>query len=576
MTQRAAIARAAIMNGPAITILRGLPVPQLAGLLMLMLGVALTEGVGILALVPMLALLGQAASALPSWAEPFARLVDLPMLLVFFVALVAGRAALQFALSLAQQRAQLKLIDRWRHEVFAALVRANWRTLSAMRRSDHVSLIVTSIDRLGYGFSNLLQIIAMAVTLGAIWIVALWLAPALAAVAVVGGLIVIAGFIPLKRKAHRLGVALGQRYAAVQGSLDESLRAMRLIKSHGREAAAIATMQGGMTELRSAQIAFHKAASRSRALLHVGAAILLATIIALASARDVPTSVLLPLIVLFGRSVPLLDALQQGTQQWAHSAPALAEAQAVLDTARAGAEPPVGDALPVVPRQSIALDNATIDHDGRHRPAVDAITLTLPVATTTALVGPSGAGKSTLADLFGGLLEPDGGDLVVDGKRLRGEGTVHWRRSVAYVHQEPVLFPASIRENMLWAEPDASDPQIETALRDAAAGFVFDLPSGVDTFVGDAGCQLSGGERQRIALARALLRDPALLILDEATSALDAASEAAIADAIGRMKGVRTVLIVAHRGMLTDLADRIVHMRDGRIEHVENRRKVVA
>ncbi len=559
------------VHSPALTLLRSVPPARLALLLGLMLALALTEGAGILALVPMLGLLGKGGAQLPTWAAPFADFLTLPVMLAFFVTLVAGRAVLQYALTLIERRTQLALIDRWRSEIFAALIRANLRTLTNLRRSDQASLILQSVDRLGYGFLYLLAMVSRAVTLALIWLVALWLAPELAAAAVIGGLAVIAGFVPLRRRAHRLGEILGERYRDVQGTLDDALRALRLIKSHGREDATIARMDGGMADLRAAQLRFEDASSRSRVLLQAGAALLLAAVIALAAMRDVPTTVLLPLIVLFGRSVPLLEQLQLSVQQWAHAAPALSEAEALLAAVRGDAEPVRPPTVPPRPRAVIALEGVTLDH-GRDRPAVERVSLTLPAATTTALVGPSGAGKSTLADLFGGLIAPDAGTLCIDGTPLDAEGTVGWRHAVAYVHQEPVLFPASIRDNLLWAEPDASEARIEQALRDAAAQFVFALPEGLATTVGDAGCRLSGGERQRIALARALLRDPALLILDEATSALDADSEAAIVEAIAAMEGTRTILIVAHRGLLTDLADRVVHVREGRIERVEDRR----
>ncbi|MDR7100877.1 ABC transporter ATP-binding protein [Croceicoccus sp. BE223] len=564
-----------VKTAPALKLLRDVPLPRLALLLALMLALALTEGAGILALVPMLALLGKSAGDLPSWAAPFADLVTLPAMLGFFVALVAGRAVIQYALTVTEQRTQFLLIDRWRTAIFAAIVRADWRTLAGLRRSDQVALMVQSVDRLGNGFLYLLALVSRAVTLGLIWIVALWLAPELALAAVVGGLVVVAGFVPLKRRAHALGEALSERYRQVQATLDDTLRALRLIKSHGREEATIAAMDTGMADLREAQLDFERASGRSRVALQAGAALLLAAIIALAAARGVSTAVLLPLIVLFGRSVPLLEQLQLSTQRWAHAAPALAEAERLLATVGANAEPLRPGVPAPRPRSTIALDAATLDH-GRDRPAVDRVTLTLPVATTTALVGPSGAGKSTIADLFGGLIAPDAGRLAVDGAPLTDEVRIAWRGAVAYVHQEPVLFPASIRDNLLWSEPDAADPRLERALRDAAAQFVFALPEGLDTMVGDAGCRLSGGERQRIALARALLRDPDLLILDEATSALDPASEAAIAQALSAMQGTRTILIVAHRGMLTDLADHVVHLRDGRIERVEDRQRVRA
>lgn len=559
------------MKGTPVTLLRSVAAPRLLALLALMLASALTEGAGIIALVPMLSLLSADAGNIPDWARPLASHITLSALLAFFVALVALRAVLQYAVRVLQRRLQLEVVDHWRTTVFSALVRADWRTLSALRNSDHASMVVMGVDRLGYGFANLLLLISGAATLGAIWIAALWLSPVLALVAVGGGLVVLAGFAPLRRRAHLLGKRLGEDYRRVQAVLDDTMRAMRLVKSYGREQAASEEMTRSTSDLRDAQITFEKAAGRARVLLHVGAALLLAVIVALSSSRDIAPAVLLPLIALFARSVPLLDSLQQAAQHWVHAVPALKEAEALIETLREAEElSPTGSAR-LHPASSISVNGVAVRHPGREQAAVEGVTLDLAVDTTTVLVGPSGAGKSTLADIFGGLLQPDEGVVEIDGQALSPEGLIGWRASVAYVHQEPVLFHGTVRENLLWAEPEAREDTLEQALRSASAGFVFDLPCGLDTVVGDAGRQLSGGERQRIALARALLRDPALLILDEATSALDSANEAAIGAAIAGMAGTRTILVIAHRGKLAETADTLVHMRDGRIEAIENR-----
>ena len=197
------------------------------------------------------------------------------------------------------------------------------------------------------------------------------------------------------------------------------------------------------------------------------------------------------------------------------------------------------------------------------RAALDAINLVIPAKQMVALLGPSGSGKSTLADLLGGLISPDSGTLSIDGAVLDAGVRRAWREQVAYVHQEPVLLAASLRDNLRWAVPKASDAALETALR--AAEFAFALPQGLDTLLGDGGRTLSGGERQRLMLARALLRRPTLLILDEATSALDPANEALIVQALERLKGTLTVVLIAHRGALSALADRTYRLDSGRL-----------
>ncbi len=196
--------------------------------------------------------------------------------------------------------------------------------------------------------------------------------------------------------------------------------------------------------------------------------------------------------------------------------------------------------------------------------------MVLPARTTLAVIGASGSGKSTLADIVMGLLVPDSGTLSVDGRAVCGAGRIGWRRAVAYVPQEVFLFHDSIRANLAWGLDDAgnsgaNEAAMADALRSAAADFVFALPHGLDTIVGDGGVRLSGGERQRIALARALLRRPSLLILDEATSALDIENELRIRDAIEQLHGRLTVIVIGHRLPTLDHADQVIRMSEGRI-----------
>jgi ATP-binding cassette subfamily C protein len=181
-----------------------------------------------------------------------------------------------------------------------------------------------------------------------------------------------------------------------------------------------------------------------------------------------------------------------------------------------------------------------------------------------AIVGASGVGKTTLVDLMIGLLAPETGRVAVDGTALAENGAA-WRETIGYVPQEPFLFHDTIRANLAWARPEASAADLNRALALARAEFVHDLPNGLDTVVGDRGVRLSGGERQRIALARALLREPSLLILDEATSSIDLENERRILEAIGGLHGTVTIVLIAHR--LATVADvDAIHLLDaGRI-----------
>ena len=193
------------------------------------------------------------------------------------------------------------------------------------------------------------------------------------------------------------------------------------------------------------------------------------------------------------------------------------------------------------------------------------VSTTINQGEFVSIMGPSGAGKSTLADIVMGLLSPDTGAFLIDGVPVVGAARDRWRKSVAYVPQDTVLFHDTIENNLLWGKSDASPDELRIALTRAAADFVFDLPQGLQTQVGDGGLRLSGGERQRLALARALLRRPSLLILDEATSALDVANESRIRGAIEKLHGDLTVLIIGHRLPTLEHADQVVLMDAGRV-----------
>jgi ATP-binding cassette subfamily C protein len=182
------------------------------------------------------------------------------------------------------------------------------------------------------------------------------------------------------------------------------------------------------------------------------------------------------------------------------------------------------------------------------------------------VVGPSGAGKSTLADLILGLIAPVRGRILVDERPLTPDRIPAWREHVGYVAQETFLFHDTVRANLQWARPGASDAAIRAALAAAAATEMVDrLPRGLDTVLGDRGERLSGGERQRLALARALLRQPALLVLDEATSHLDSENERRIQAAIEQLHRHVTILVITHRLSTVRLADVIHVVEDGRI-----------
>lgn len=224
----------------------------------------------------------------------------------------------------------------------------------------------------------------------------------------------------------------------------------------------------------------------------------------------------------------------------------------------------------------VRFDQLAYRYRDAGRDALTGITLAVEPGETIALVGPSGSGKSTLANLVIGLLRPTQGKLWLDGHDMQTLDMRSWRQFLSVVPQDCVLFDGSVRDNVTYGLGPVRDDRLQQALRDAhCLEFVEQMPQGVDTLIGSAGSQLSGGQRQRLAIARALVRDPRVLVLDEASSALDTDSERLVQQALERLRRGRTTFIVAHRLSTVQGADRIVVMTHGRIVDVGTHAQLV-
>jgi ATP-binding cassette subfamily B protein len=216
-------------------------------------------------------------------------------------------------------------------------------------------------------------------------------------------------------------------------------------------------------------------------------------------------------------------------------------------------------------------------YPGSQLAALHDFSLTVAPGETIALVGPSGAGKSTVLNLVIGFIRPTAGRILVDGHDMQAHDLRTYRRFLSVVPQESILFDGSVRENITYGLSAVSAGTVEQALRDANAWeFVCRLPAGLDTPVGEKGARLSGGQKQRLAIARALIRNPRVLILDEATSALDTETEALIQDALVRLMRDRTTFVVAHRLSTIRNAGRIVVLEQGRIAEVGSHEALLA
>jgi ATP-binding cassette subfamily B protein len=370
------------------------------------------------------------------------------------------------------------------------------------------------------------------------------------------------------RKTEKLQGAVEGYHSTLAAHTSDALGNIPVIQSFTRIGAETEALKGIIHQLLSAQIpvlswwALASVATRASATLTTTAILLYGTYLhiqGLASVGEVVT--------FMGFATMLIARLEQAVSfvnSLLMQAPKMREFFEILDTV-----PAVTDKAGAIDAQrlsgAICFENVSFSYDGK-RAAVADVSFDVKPGETLALVGATGSGKSTTLGLLHRAFDPQSGRIVADCCDLRDYTLLSLRRNIAVVFQEPMLFARSIRENLMTGKPDATDAEMMDALERAqAADFIARQPEGLDTVIGERGRSLSGGERQRLSIARALLKNPPILILDEATSALDASTEQKLQKALDEVMKGRTTFVIAHRLATIRNATRILVFEQGRV-----------
>lgn len=535
---------------------------------------ALAEGVGLLMLVPLLELAGLdlrhgstgwIAGVLTSVFATVGLPPTLTAVLTLYVLIIATHGLLarwQTTLTFALEQ---DLVASLRARLYAAIARASWPFLARSRFADFAHALTAEMERVGEAtHCLLLSVVATLVTLVYVAF-ALTLSVPMTALACASGAGLMLALRRRTRLAHATGEAISRGTRSLYTAMTEHLGGMKLAKSYGAEEHHSAHFAEVAGRVRRVHVHAIQTEAATRYWGEIGSVLLLSgSLYAAVKVLALPTAEILLLLFLFARIIPKITHVQQSYQCVTGLLPAFASVMELQGRCEAAAEPRPRRREAVELRHAIRFDRVSFGYDGR--PVIRELDLAIRAGETTAIVGPSGGGKSTIADLVSGLLTPDRGCVLVDGAPLTPERMRSWRERIGYVTQDTFLFNDTVRANLLWANPEATEEAIRQALRQAGAEeFVSGLPRGLDTLVGDRGALLSGGERQRLALARALLRRPCLLILDEATSALEPESEQRILEAIEGLRGGMTILVMSHRLSAVRAADLIWVLEDGRL-----------
>lgn len=539
---------------------------QLTCLTLILLLASLADSLGLVFLLPILQ--GVMNQTPPHVLDRYLLPLGLPSgwiaILAAFALLILLRSLFSHWREMGQTRLRCEFVAAQRQMLGQALFMAEWRYLAGLDHARLQRVWNDDLNRINQGTSQILQAaVTLLLIIGQV-LVACWISPQLTLIALI--LLALAAWTMRNQlaRAQALGLDLSSANQRTQRLFKDLLSGLKLYKAFAIEAQQHNELAAQAQALTHEQIRFAALQSQWRKLAELTGLAGVGLVFALGWwGLQLPPAALLLFVFLVMRIAGATKQLQQNIQLLGHMLPAFRHLQSTLTEIRTAAEPYPSTCSIQRPRL-LALDKVSVAYEGKQ--VLQGLSLSLESNTTIALVGPSGSGKSTLCDILMGLLSPEQGAFLLDDKVADGTLRRNWRSHMAYVPQDALLLSGTIRSNLLLSQPDATDAELWQALEHAAAAeFVRERLGQLDAPIGESGMQLSGGERQRLALARALLRNPWLLVLDEVSSQLDQDNECRIAHAIRQLHGKMTIILIAHRPALLSVADRVLRLEDGQL-----------
>lgn len=491
---------------------------------------------------------------------------------------IRGFAAYGQAVLLAQ--VGNNIVARYQTRIFDHLMRLDMGYFTATRSGQLAAQIAQNVTGIRDLLNMTLAAVARdAVSLAGLVAVMVWMDPLLSLIALVIGPPLVYAVNYLMRRLRTVTREAVEVNARLLGAMQESVQGIAIIKAFTMEEVLSRKIAGliAYAENRSNKIA--KVSERLGPVTESLAGLAIAAVIAYAGWRaavsaEPPGSVFAFITALLLAYDPArkLARVQVNLERALVNARMIYE---ILDLEPRQEDVPGAKTL-VVGKGDVVFDRVRFAYDDGHRPVLRGVSFEARAGKTTAIVGPSGAGKSTLFALVQRFYDLDGGKITIDGQDIARITKRSLRGAIAYVSQHPYLFEGTIRDNIRYGRPDATDAEIEEAARLAnAEEFILQQPQGYQTLVGENGVSLSGGQRQRLSIARAIVRKAPILLLDEATSALDNESEAKVQEALERVMKDRTTLVIAHRLSTVVNADHIVVLEDGQLVEEGTHRTLV-
>ncbi len=560
------------------------------------------DGVTLLLLIPLLRHLFGSSGGLAAGTTGLERLVDrlldpllaghtpggvTVLLVLLLCAVLLVKNLLAWVASQLSVLAQEGLVRDLRSALFEHLLRLDLDWLERTRGGQVIARVMHDADQtkvaISAGLASFFQNLVLILTTLAVLAQLSW---QLTLLTLAAAPILLAGIRLLLRRLRHHARARAEEAGEMTATVAERLTAMKLIRTYGGEAREAACFREQADRYRRRVARTQRLATLSSPVSELFGGLLLVALVAVGASPGLLGGGLTPegLLVFIVAALRVMAPLKAITQFPSQMSLALAGADRVFELLDLPATEPEAESLPAARfERDVAFEGVWFRYRSEFQVpsseyrelgtrnselpwVLSDISFTLPRGRTIALVGPSGAGKTTLAELLPRLRDPVRGRILFDGRPIAECSRGSVRGLLGFVGQETILLNDTVLANIAYGRPDASQAEVEAAARAANAhGFIVHLPEGYRTVLGERGTRLSGGQRQRIAIARAVLRDPPILILDEATSALDSESERLVQDALLRLMRDRTVLVIAHRLATVRHADEILVLDHGRI-----------
>lgn len=541
--------------------------------------ISLLDGVGILLLLPMISMSGfvnietegTPLSSAFLFFENLSSTAGLSIILGIFVFITIIQNLLSRHITIKNTAIQNSFLRHLRVETYDAILHAKWPFFIKKRKSDLINLITAEIARASIGTYSLLQFLSSFVFTLIQIIIAFWISTSITVFVLLSGVILILFSRHFLKRSLALGTESFELGKNVLAGITDQINGIKDVKSNMLEKSRMNWFRSITLDMQKQQVNYANLKTKSQFYYKVASSLLIAAFILTAvNIFNAHAGQLVLIIVIFSRLWPRVTGIQSSLEQIATTLPsfrAVIALQEECKQVREFHEEEVRGVKALQLSQGIECHNVHFRYLlDQPKFALENVNILIPAKRMTAIVGKSGAGKSTLIDLLMGLNQPEQGDILLDGKPLNKENLLSLRKAISYVPQDPFLFNGSVRDNLMLVTPNATDEELWEAITfSSAEEFVQQLPNGLETIVGDRGIRLSGGERQRLVLARSILRKPSILVLDEATSALDIENEEKIQEALSRLRGTMTIIVIAHRLSTVRNADQVIVLDEGKV-----------